>query len=113
PEASAPTSAVCWNGGVVCDDGDPRSCRAIDRDAEGNLVDPDDADALAVLRPVSRYVEQLQELEDRKQLLFPEQEVLVTVLSGANLDGSVTYADAVSDPEFQRAFGIGPGCEST
>jgi hypothetical protein len=112
PEAPTPSSAVCWNGGVICDDGDPRSCRAIDRDAEGNPVDPEHADALAVLRPLSRYTKQLQELEDRKRLVFPDQEVLVTVLGGANLDGTVTYADAVNDPAFQREHGIGPGCES-
>ncbi len=110
-DAEAPTSAVCWNAGVACEGTSPYTdCRSVDRDVDGNEVDPRDADELAVLHPVSRYVDLLQELEDVKQVITPDQQVLVSVIGGVGLDGGVTYRDA-ADPGFQRDFGIGPGCD--
>ncbi|MCX4247817.1 VWA domain-containing protein [Paraliomyxa miuraensis] len=113
PDAEAPTSAVCWNAGVLCEGlGTYDDCRSIDLDVDGNEVAADDAEELAALRPVSRYVQALQDLENYKQRITPDQEVLVSVIGGFASDGSVTYADAVDDPTFQSDFGIGPGCES-
>lgn len=113
--AAAPTSAVCWNAAVACTPTAENryECEAVNRDVDGNLVTEEDADALAVLRPLSRYVDVLQQIEDRKREIFEHQEVLVSLVGGVNSDGSVTYADALQDPEFQQSFGIGPGCEST
>ncbi|MCX4247818.1 vWA domain-containing protein [Paraliomyxa miuraensis] len=108
-DAASPTSAVCWNAGVACDGDD---CRPVDLDVDGNEVDEEDADELAVLRPVDRYVDILQRLEDEKKSINSEQEVLVALIGGVNGDGSVTYQDSISDAQFQADFGIGPGCQS-
>lgn len=114
PDAPAPTSAVCWNAAVACTPtGEDRyECEAVSRDVDGNIVAEEDAEALAVLRPLSRYVDVLQEVEDRKRQIFEYQEVLVSLVAGVNRDGSVTYADSPQDPGFQESFGIGPGCET-
>jgi hypothetical protein len=115
PSAPMATSAVCWNAAVACTglaDGRYEECHAVDRDADGNPVAQDDADALAVLRPLSRYEDLLQEIEDRKRQLFPDQEVRVSLLAGVNSDGSVTYDDPGLDPAFEQEYGIGPGCLS-
>ena len=112
-DAPAATSAVCWNAGVACTGaGTYDECHAVDLDVRGEAVAEDEAEGLAVLHPVSRYVDLLQELEDRKRVLWPSQEVLVSIVGGVGPDGGATYEDAVDDPEFQRDFGIGPGCES-
>jgi len=109
---TSPTSAVCWNAGVACTgSGTYDECHAVDLDVNGNSVAEDDAEELAVLHPMSRYVEQLQELEEHKRSSWPSQEILVSVVGGVGSNGDVTYQDA-DDPEFQRIFGIGPGCES-
>jgi len=109
PAADAPTSAVCWNAGVLCEGSGPYECRAVDRDVDGDEVAPADADELAVLRPVSRYVDLLRDIELAKQTLTPGQELLVSLIAGVGPGGEVTYADA-ADPVFQQDFGIGPGC---
>jgi len=114
PDAPMPTSAVCWNAGVACtglEDGRYEECHAIDRDVDGNPVAEDDADALAVLRPLPRYVELLQGIEDQKQQIFPDQQVVVSLLSGVNSDGAVAYTDPGPDPAFEQEFGIGAGCD--
>ncbi|MCA9704551.1 MAG: VWA domain-containing protein [Myxococcales bacterium] len=109
--APAPTSAVCWNAGVACDGDD---CKSVNLGADGVEVSDDAADEDAALRPVSRYVDVVQKLEDLKKGLNPdrEQEVLVALIGGVDADGSVTYQDSLADPEFQADFGIGPGCSS-
>jgi hypothetical protein len=106
--AASPTSAVCWNAGVACEGSD---CQPADLDVDGNEVtsNPDDN---AVLRPIDRYINIVQELETAKQLITPEQEVLVALIAGVNSDGSVTYQPDLTDPEFQNDFGIGAGCRS-
>jgi hypothetical protein len=109
PNAATPTSAVCWNAGVACEGSD---CRAVNLDVTGAQVPDSAADDDAVLRPVSRYTEILQELEDEKQEIDATQEVLVALIGGVSSNGSVTYQDSLSDPEFQADFGIGPGCAS-
>jgi hypothetical protein len=114
PDAPMPTSAVCWNAGVACsglEDGRYEECHAVDRDVDGDPVAEDDADALAVLRPLPRYVELLQGIEAQKQQIFPDQQVGVALLSGVNVDGSVTYARTGFDPAFEQEFGIGAGCD--
>ena len=105
PTAGAPTSAVCWNAGVACSGSE---CSSVNLDALGNETDPDSA----VMRPVSRYVDLLQELEDQKQQITPDQQVVFAVIGGVGSDGSVTYQDG-GDPQFVEDFGIGPGCVSS
>lgn len=111
PAAESPTSAVCWNAGVLCEGSDPYECRSIDRDVDGNEVAAAHADDLAVLRPVSFYVDALQAIETAKQTITPGQEVLVSLIAGVGSDGEVTYQGG-ADPVFRHDFGIGPGCTS-
>jgi hypothetical protein len=98
PMAASPTSAVCWHAGVACD-GD--QCHSVNLDADGNEVASGSADDEAVLRPVSRYTEQLV-----------EQGAYVFAINGVGLDGVPLYEPSLMDPQFQNDFGIGPGCES-
>ncbi|MEM7159236.1 MAG: vWA domain-containing protein [Myxococcota bacterium] len=112
--APAPSSAVCWNAGVACTgSGTYDECRSVNLDASGNEVSDDAAADDAVLRPLNRYTDFVQEFENNKQRITPEQEVLVAVIGGVNSDGTITYQDALQDPEFQSDFGIGPGCSSS
>ena len=114
PNASAPTSALCWNAGVACvGSGVYDACESIDLDADGNEVANAEDDA--VLHPVARYVDFVQDLESTKQLVTPDQQVLVSVIGGVDPglgNVTVTYQDALDDPQFQNDFGIGPGCTS-
>jgi hypothetical protein len=109
PTAPAPTSAVCWNAGVACEGAE---CHAVNLDVTGARVPDERAADDAVLRPLSRYAAMLQEIEDEKKRTHPTQEVLVALIGGVNSDGTVTYQEAVGDPQFQADFGIGPGCSS-
>jgi len=104
PQADAPTPAVCWNAAAECDGGE---CSAADFDPLGQPTSADEA----VMRPVSRYIEQLQAIEDDKQLTDADQEVLVSIVAGAGSDGEVTYAGS-DDTAFVEEYGIGPGCSS-
>ncbi len=112
--ASTPTSAVCWNAGVACvGSGTYDDCVAVNLDENGNEVFGAEADDLAVMRPISRYIDFVQEFENVKQQTTPDQQVLVSVIGGVGSDGVAVYQDALGDPEFQADFGIGPGCQST
>jgi hypothetical protein len=114
PEAAAPTSAVCWNAGVACSGGPGvyDECHAVDLDGDGNGVEGASADDLAVMRPMNRYIEAFQEIENAKQRISPNHEVLVSLIAGVANDGTIPYADTAADPVFQSDFGIGPGCQS-
>ena len=109
PNASFPTSGVCWNAGTSCS-GDPSSfddCVAANFDENGDPAAPEDA----VLHPISGYVETLLDIEAEKRALDPGADVSVLVIGGLGLDGQLHYADVGgTDPEFQDSFGIGPGC---
>jgi hypothetical protein len=107
--AASPTSAVCWNSGVMCDGSE---CTSVNLDVDGNQVSDDEAADKAVLRPIDRYIDIVQALETNKQQITPNQEVLVSLIGGVNADGSVTYQPSLMDPQFQNEFGIGPGCQS-
>jgi hypothetical protein len=110
PNASFPTSAVCWNAGVECI-GDPSnydSCDPVNKDVNGNsgVLDAD-----AVLHPMSRYYDFIDTLEHQKQEFNADQEIIVALIGGVDAQGDVVYADVGdTDPEFQNDFGIGPGC---
>jgi hypothetical protein len=110
PSADFPTSAVCWNAGVECY-GDPseyETCDPVDKDVNGNVtVSP----SAAVLHPMSRYIGLLQGLEDQKQELNADQEIIVALIGGVDSTGQPHYSDA-SDPNLQNSFGIGPGCSA-
>jgi hypothetical protein len=104
PTLPYPTSALCWNAGVSCT-GDPSgydSCDSINKDVFGNVGV---ADEDAVLHPMSRYLGQLDGLQDWGQ------EIVVGLIGGVGTDGVPIYRDAL-DPAFQTSFGMGPGCEA-
>lgn len=112
----APTSAVCWNAGVLCQ-GDPSgytSCLPQDKNAQGGSAGGADD---AVLWPVEKYAAMLASQRVKKQTFGAE--VFVFGLLGVPTDypatGSVTYAMGANanDPNsFQARFGIGQGCAS-
>ena len=120
PGATSPTSAVCWNAGVQCDGDAPgpyASCYPVDRDINGLLLDdPLDAEEDAVLRPLSRYVDFVQALEDDKKTYSADQEVIVSVIGGVPQGYAEGVAELVyiDDPDQseQIKFGIGAGCVS-
>jgi hypothetical protein len=110
PGEPTPTSALCWNAGVECY-GDPSAydtCDPVNKDVSGNVTD---IPFEAVLYPVDTYIEELQAIEDEKQMYDPYLEVIVALIGGVNSEGQPFYADVTdADPQFQDDFGIGPGC---
>jgi hypothetical protein len=111
----APTSAMCWNAGVMCtgDGATYSECHAENYDIAGK---PGAADADAVLQPISKYINFLQGIEDAKRdAVGDDAEVLVSLIAGVprgyETEGGpgLVYQNA-DDPEFQSNFGIGPGC---
>jgi len=119
-QQAAPTSAVCWNAGVDCDftvEGD--ECHAADKDVDGNAVSGAAAETEAALYPVESYRATLQQLEDMKQTLAPNQEIIIAGIVGAPENypqvHQLSYAQGPNgdDPaSFQAQFGIGQGCTS-
>jgi hypothetical protein len=111
PNASFPTSAVCWNAGVTCSGVGPEfaNCVAADKDITGQpTADP----AAAVLHPISRYTDLLEDLRATKQSIDPAAEVRVFGILGVGLDGLPHYVDvSETDPTYHDSFGVGPGCE--
>ncbi len=99
PDTPAPTSAVCWNAGVQCTGSGPYECSSADLDVNAEIASNPEQDA--VLHPISRYVEELSSYG-----------AYVSAINGVASDGTVIYADTITDPDFQNNFGIGPGCES-
>jgi len=110
PEASAPTSAVCWNAGVTCSGGPGvyEHCRASDRDLAGQI----DVDApSAVLHPLARYADVLAALHEQKQATSGAS-VMLFGIAGVPADYPevpLQYADAI-DPMVQSDFGVAPSC---
>ncbi len=102
PGSEWPTSAVCWNAGVECSGTSVYDeCHAVDLNSSGAPVQGEPAQE-AVLRPVSRYIEQLA-----------GRGAYFSAIHGVGADGSPVYADSPADPDFQGDFGIGPGCEDS
>jgi hypothetical protein len=113
PDDAFPTSAMCWNAGVQCTGDGPEydDCVAVDKDIDGNIVEPAQSDSAAVLHPLSRYTGVLNQLQDAKQAIDPDAKVKVFGIMGVDTFGEVAYVDVDAvDPEFQSSFGIGPGC---
>jgi len=111
PEASEPTSAVCWNAGVACE-GDPRAyddCYPVHRGPDGEFVDAADA----VLEPVEDHIALYEAIAEAKRptLYSPNVPgVFVRVVGGiSGTQGLAKLADAI-DAQTQSAFGIGPAC---
>ncbi|MBK7828910.1 VWA domain-containing protein [Nannocystis sp.] len=110
---TAPTSGLCWRAGVACSGGPGvySECHAENYDAAGS---PGASDADAVLQPVSKYIDFLKAIEQQKQAIDEGQRVKVSLLTGVPpgydmFAAEIGYEDSL-DPEYQRNFGIGPGC---
>lgn len=107
------TSAVCWNAGIECLGPGPvyDDCFPANKDLQGNVGV---TDAEAVMHPVSRYLNQLIDLDVLKQSQDPDTQVSVSAIAGVPVgfpQDPIVYADT-NDANFMNAFGIGPGCES-
>ena len=106
PDEGAPTSAVCWNAGVACVGSSPYDgCGSEDYDLDAN---PDAADDDAVMRPVSRYEDTLDDLD----MANGSGVVRVALIGGVpDNGGDLVYADSPNAQE-QEDWGIGWGCDS-
>jgi hypothetical protein len=115
PDDPAPTSAVCWRAGVMCEGSSPYEvCHSENWDEQGA---PSASDADAVLHPLSKYVEFVQAIEDNKKMFDQSNEVGVALIAGVpvgyeDFDSELVYEDS-PDADLQSSFGIGPGCLST
>ena len=110
PDASAPTSAVCWNAGVECQgSGQPYDeCHAANKSAAGAGV-PDDA---AVLEPLDRYIDAFADLLARKRAMADASVFLYGVLGvPSGYPANPLVFESSSDPLLQIEFGIAPGCQ--
>ncbi len=114
-EGNEPSSAICWNAATACGGGPGTydDCGAADWTPKRQLGGPEDA----VLHPVDKYIELLQQIEDHKQSRtgFRTQRVFTSAVAGVPqgyISGQdIVYQDS-QDPNFQSAFGIGVGCSS-
>lgn len=112
------SSAQCWAYGVRCEEGPEvgvyTTCSPADVGVDGELTEPEEA----VLQPLSRYVDLLEEFQGtRSRSTMPhEPGLLVGIIGGVPTDvregADIPYVDDVDDPQFQEEYGIGPGCES-
>jgi len=112
-ENGTPSSAVCWNAGVVCEGEVPgtneyETCRAANHSRTGVDVSDDEA----VLEPISGYVDQFADLLAAKRATSEASVFLYGVLGvptgyPAN---PLVFAPA-DDAQYQSDFGIGPGCQ--
>ncbi len=113
PGGDTPTPGVCWNAGVSCSGASPgpdgttvfESCVATDKGLDGTEVEGE----LAVLHPISRYAEQLEQLRAERAWLG----VLVEVIPIAGPlpgPGSAAVYGTSADVQAQREYGIAPSC---
>ncbi|WAS98789.1 vWA domain-containing protein [Nannocystis punicea] len=115
PDDPNATSAICFNAGVKCEGAGPMysSCRSANYDIDGNVDVTDDK---AVLQPLSKYVNFVQNLETQKQMFDVNQEVLVALIAGVPPgyeDGADIVYEDEPDPAENDLFGIGKGCTFT
>ncbi|MCA9655616.1 MAG: hypothetical protein KC501_37245 [Myxococcales bacterium] len=114
PQTPAPSSAVCWNAGVQCESDGPQlgACNPQNYDVNGNVTDA----TSAVMRSLTRYIEDLQAVEASKAAYRPETSVAVALIAGVPEgygDGTaeLVYTRGVfPDPQFLEDFGVDPGC---
>jgi hypothetical protein len=113
---TAPTSAMCFRAGVECTGGPDKytECHAQDWDNKGaKTTDP----KAAVLQPVSKYIDFVKSIEDKKKEIDENQRVLISLIAGVPIgydtfDKEIPYENLPADDENQINFGIGPGCLS-
>lgn len=103
PDAD-PTSAICWNAGVICEgEPDALDCRPEHYDETGETT----TWAFAVMKPVYNYLQSFASFADPASFYSTH----AIAISGVDLDGVPHYRSDV-DPEILNTYGIGPGCET-
>lgn len=112
PEAEAPTSAVCWNAGVVCEGGPGTydSCEPANIDTAEHVDVPRDN---AVLIPVETLTNELRDVDDERVegSWWADTSTAIAVIGGVPPDGAdLVYTDGQDDPELALRYGVGPGC---
>lgn len=113
PEAEAPTSAVCWNAGVVCEGGPGTydSCAPANIDTAEHVDVPADN---AVLTPVVGFLHDLQDIDDARfegSLAVWSAFTEIAVIGGVPPGGAdLVYTDGQDDPAYALRYGVGPGC---
>lgn len=113
PEAEAPTSAVCWNAGVVCEGGPGTydSCEPANIDTAEHVDVPRDN---AVLIPVETLTNELRDIDAERvpSSPWPDTSTTLAVIGGVPADGAeLVYTDGQDDPELALRYGVGPGCQ--
>lgn len=112
PTSSVPTSAICFNAGVACQGGGSvyDGCDSADYAIDGSAAtNPEDN---AVMRPVARYRELLQGIED-SDAMGGARDVVFTLIGGVPVgyeSGTALVYQESADPIFQTSFGIDAGC---
>lgn len=118
-DQQSPSSAVCWNAGVECTGtGTFDECHSVNLAPNGDPVEDSAAEEDASLWPLSKYTSFLGELEARKQMVTPGQEVLVAAIAGVpqGYGGeALIYQEGpmgMDENSFQAKFGIAQGCST-
>ncbi|MEM9455649.1 MAG: hypothetical protein AAGF11_15815 [Myxococcota bacterium] len=115
PDAGQPTSAVCWNAGVECENEgvDLGACNPQNFDVEGNVTDVDGA----VMYSLVRFIEELEAIERSKEIYRLGDSVGIAVIGGVPegyLEGEAelvySFGGANSSAQFRDDFGVDPGC---
>lgn len=115
PEAASPTSALCWNAGVECEnDGvDLGACNPQNFDVDRNVTDADSA----VMYSLVRFIEELEAIERSKEIYRSGDSVGIALIGGVPegyLDGEaeLVYSAGGADgsAQFTSDFGVDPGC---
>lgn len=118
PEADAPTSAVCWNAGVVCEGGPGTydACAPANIDTAEHVDVPREN---AIITPVANFINELQDIDGaRAQTAWWSWDASteIAVIGGvppgyATGDAELVYTDGQDDPEHALRYGVGPGCQ--
>lgn len=118
PGQRSPSSASCLMAGAQCEKGKRgyfESCKAVNWDLDRSLVKKEPL-LKSVLRPVSVYQAQLEEIRRKKQATNPNATVFVGLLGGVEPNSkAIRYRHAEDGTSGERSnftnFGIGFGCE--
>lgn len=116
PEADAPTSAVCWNAGIVCEGGPGTydACEPANIDTAEHVDVPADN---AILTPVSTFTRELRDLDGDgiAGASWASGSIELALIGGvppgyATGEAELVYTDGQDDPAFALRYGVGPGC---
>jgi hypothetical protein len=114
PEADAPTSAVCWNTGIVCEGGPGTydECHPENIDTAEHVGAPEEH---AVLTPVNAVIRELYDIEQARPIAPWDDGMQLAIIGGvppgyATDEAELVITDGQDDPEYALRYGVGPGC---